>query len=319
MKNVHERIVQGAPAEVWELVETLATSDDKLWPRDPWPKMKLDNGLTVGSRGGHDTVRYHVERIEPGRSVVFRFEPPTGLEGTHTFEVLAAGSATSIRHTISAEPTGTMHVAWPLMVRWLHDALIEDGFDNAEAALSGAPVNRSRHSFYVRQLIRALVPHRPDRTGAIAGTAAATVLSAIGAIHLAWAFGSTFPSADAQSLARMVVGGNTFPSKAASATVAGLLGVASTMVVARARPKSSFGRRLPTVVTRPGVVGVAVVLGLRGAGGIISAALGIPQTTSAFRVLDLVLYSPLCLGLAAAIWRMERDSPHVAVAPVATQ
>ena len=145
------------------------------------------------------------------------------------------------------------------------------------------------------------------------------MLSAIGAIHLAWAFGSTFPSADAQSLARMVVGGNTFPSKAASATVAGLLGVASTMVVARARPKSSFGRRLPTVVTRPCVVGVAVVLGLRGAGGIISAALGIPQTTSAFRVLDLVLYSPLCLGLAAAIWRMERDSPHVAVAPVATQ
>ncbi len=306
MKNEHERTVQGTPAEVWELVETLATPNDQLWPPDPWPKMKLDNGLTVGSRGGHDTVRYHVERIEPGRSVVFRFEPPTGLEGTHAFEVLAAGSATSIRHTISAEPIGTMHVAWPLMVRWLHDALIEDGFDNAEAALSGAPVNGSRHSFYVRQLIRALVPHRPDRTGVRAGTSAALSLAGIGLLHLAWAMGSTLPASDARSLARTVVGGNTFPSSGASATVAALLGVASAIVAARAHPGSSFGRRFPTIVTRPAVIAVAVVLGLRGAGGLVSSAIGRPATTSTFRVLDLVLYSPLCLSLGAAILRLER-------------
>lgn len=311
MKNAHERTVEGRPDEVWELVETLATPNDKLWPREPWPKMKLDSGITVGSRGGHDDVRYFVERIDPGRSIVFRFEPPTGLDGIHTFEVIPSESATKIRHSIEAKPTGTMRVAWPLMVRWLHDALIEDGFDVAEAALSGAPVNRSRHSFYVRQLIRALVPHRPDRTGAIAGTAGATVLGAIGAIHLAWAFGSTFPSADAQSLARMVVGGNTFPSKAASATVAGLLGVASTLVAARARPMTPLGHQAPTVVTRPGVLGIAVVLGLRGAGGIVASALGVPPTTSKFRWLNLVIYSPLCLGLAAAIVRMEKQPEPV--------
>ncbi len=307
MKNVHERIVQGTPREVWELVETLSTPNDRLWPGDPWPRMKLDKGLTVGSRGGHDTVRYHVEHIDPGRSVVFRFEPPTGLDGTHEFEVMAAGSDTKIRHTISAEPTGTMHVAWPLMVRWLHDALIEDGFDTAEAALSGEPTRGRRHSTYVGQLIRALVPHRPDGIGVRAGTGAAVSLAGIAALHLAWAFGSTFPAADARSLARTVVGGNTFPSSGASATVAGLLGIASALVAARAHPASSFGRRLPTVLTRPAVIGVAFILGLRGVGGLISGALGLPKTTSTFRLLDLVLYSPLCLSLGAAILRMERD------------
>lgn len=307
MKNVHERIVPATPEEVWALVETLATPRDQLWPRDPWPRMKLDKGLTVGSRGGHDSVRYCVERIEPGRSVVFRFESPTGLDGSHRFEVVPEGSTTRVRHTIEATPTGTMRVAWPMFVRWLHDALIEDGFDNAEAALSNEPLQQRGHSTYVRQLTRTLMPHRPDRTGARAGTVAAVVLGGISALHVAWAFGSTFPAADAQSLARTVVGGNTFPSPGASAMVAGLLGIASGLVAARAHPATSFGRSLPPVVTRLGMLGVAVVLGVRGAGGITFSALGIPQTTSTFRVLDVVLYSPLCLGLAKAIMRMEKQ------------
>ena len=311
MRNVHERVVQGTTREVWALVETLATPNDKLWPPDPWPKMRLDKGLAVGSCGGHDTVRYHVERVEPGRSVVFRFEPPTGLDGFHRFDVIRAGSRTKLRHTIEAKPTGAMRVAWPLIVRWLHDAMIEEGFDSAEAAQSKEPVRTPLRSFYVRQLVRALAPHRPDCTGARAGTVAAAMLGGIGALHVAWACGSTIPSADAQSLARTVVGGNTFPSAGASAAVASLLGIASALVAARAHPHTLFGQRIPTVVTRPGVLGVAAVLGLRGAGGIVSSALGIPHTTSTFRVLDLVIYSPLCLGLAVAIARMEKQPEPV--------
>ncbi len=307
MKNVHERIVRGTTDQAWALVETLASPNDKLWPRDPWPRMKLDKGLTVGSQGGHHTIRYHVERIEPGRSVLFRFEPPTGLDGVHRFEIVPAGSSTKVRHIIDAKPTGTMRVAWPLFVRWLHDALIEDGFDVAEATLSNGPVQKRRHSTYVRQLIRTFVPPRPDRTGAQTGTVAAAVLGGIGVLHLAWALGSTFPSSDAKSLARAVVGGSTFPSADASATVAALLGIASTLVVARARPLTPLGRRAPGVLTRPGVLGVALVLGLRGAGGIVAGVLGVPRTAASFRVLNLVIYSPLCLGLGAAIVRMEKQ------------
>ena len=310
MRNVHERTVDGTSDDVWALVETLATPNDRLWPRDTWPAMELDNGLRVGSRGGHDNVRYRVERVDPGRSVVFRFETPTGLDGVHRFEVTPSGSRSVLHHIIEATPTGMMRVAWPLVVRWMHDALIEDAFDNAEATLGQESGQRRQHSTYVRQLFRILVPHHPDRTGKWAGTGASITLGGIAALHLAWALGSTFPATDARSLARTVVGGNTFPSAAASAVVASLLGVASTLVAVRSRPSTPLGRRFPTAISRPGVLVVAAALGLRGGGGMFSSIIGVPKTTSTFRVLDLVLYSPLCLGLATAIMRMEKKPTH---------
>lgn len=308
MKNVHERRIDGSTEQVWALVETLATSDDRLWPRDVWPAMKLDNGLTVGSRGGHHDVRYHVASVIPGTSVVFRFEPPTGLEGVHRFDLEPAGDATTIRHTIDAEPTGTMRVQWPVIVRWIHDAVVEDAFDNAEAALRNETVRRRRPNAYVRQLLRTLRPHQPDRAGTISGAGAAIVLGAIGALHAAWALGSTFPAADAASLARAVVGGDTFPSAAASAVVAGLLGTATVVIAARSFPQTRLGRRLPGLVTRPGVVVIGAVLALRGAGGLIVSALGTPATAATFRVLNFVAFSPLCIALAAALARLERTT-----------
>lgn len=306
MKNVHERVVNGSTDDVWALVETLATPHDRVWPRDVWPEMELDNGLTIGSRGGHADVRYNVESVEPGRSVVFRFEPPTGLEGVHRFDLAPAGTRTTLRHTIEATPTGAMRAVWPVAVRWIHDAIVEDAFDNVEAALRNEAVRRRRPNAYVRQLLRVVVPHRPDRVGSLAGTGAAIVLGGIGALHLAWALGSAFPSADPTTLARTVVGGDTFPTATASATVAGLLTGATAIVAARAHPRTRLGRLVPSLVARPGVVVIATVLGVRGLGGLVISALGVPATSSKFRALNLIAYSPLCIALAAAVARLER-------------
>ena len=308
MKNVHERLVGGSCKDVWALVETLATPNDRVWPHDVWPSMELDRGLAVGSRGGHADVRYHVESVTPGASLVFRFDPPTGLDGVHRFDLEPAGSATTVRHTIDARPTDAMRVVWPLVVRWIHDAVVEDALDNVEAALRNESVRRRRPNAYVRQLIRMMRPHRPDRVGTLAGTGAAITLGAIGALHAAWALGSTFPSADAQSLARTVVGSETFPSAAASATVAALLGAATFIAAARSFPRTRLGRRIPGLITRPGIVVIAAVLVLRGAGGLLSSAIGVPTTSSSFRTLNLVAYSPLCLALAAALARLEKST-----------
>jgi hypothetical protein len=49
-----------------------------------------------------------------------------------------------------------MHLLWPVAIRWLHDALIEDALDNAERSSTGA-VGRPRHwSPWVRVLRRRL-------------------------------------------------------------------------------------------------------------------------------------------------------------------
>src|SRR6266545_4192943 len=81
MRNVQTRIINAPASTVGALIDTLAGPDDQLWPASTWPPLKLDHGLTVGSRGGHGPIRYHVSEYEPGRRVRFTFEPVTGVTG----------------------------------------------------------------------------------------------------------------------------------------------------------------------------------------------------------------------------------------------
>lgn len=74
IRNVHERVI-GLPIErARPLLASLASADDALWPHRTWPPMRLDRGLSVGSRGGHAGVRYRVEKVSDD-VVGFRFIP----------------------------------------------------------------------------------------------------------------------------------------------------------------------------------------------------------------------------------------------------
>ncbi len=103
--------------------------------------MRLDRALGVGARGGHGPVRYHVEAYRPGESVRFRFERPKGLDGYHEYSVIPmAADLTLLRHLLVAHVTGAARLTWPLILRPLHDALIEDSLDAAARAL-GLPAD----------------------------------------------------------------------------------------------------------------------------------------------------------------------------------
>jgi hypothetical protein len=155
VRNVHERVVQAPPAAVGALVESLASEDDRLWPTRRWPAMRLDDGLEVGSNGGHGPVRYAVARHDPGWLVAFAFTPAFPLLGEHRVEVLPGPvEGTLLRHTLEGRPSGWLRLGWPLCFRWLHDALIEDAFDRAEAELAGRPWQPRRLSRPVRWLRR---------------------------------------------------------------------------------------------------------------------------------------------------------------------
>ena len=148
MLNTHARIVTGPFEQVAGLLAGLGADGDLLWPGDRWPPMVLDRGTEPGSAGGHDRVRYSVEAAElsgPARWVTFRFAPHLGLVGTHRFDAEDLGDGrVELRRVIDAQPIRSMRIAWPLVVRWMHDAVIEDAFDGAEAALAGEPVQRRR-------------------------------------------------------------------------------------------------------------------------------------------------------------------------------
>jgi hypothetical protein len=82
----------------------------------------------------------------------------TGLDGTHALTVIDLGDGTSLmRHVLEGRAHGAMTLLWPLAVRWAHDAVVEDAFDLAEAALGVGPQVPAQWSLWVR-ILRAALP-----------------------------------------------------------------------------------------------------------------------------------------------------------------
>lgn len=44
MLNIHKRTLNQPKIKVVELLETLASENDKIWPNEKWPPMKFKNG-----------------------------------------------------------------------------------------------------------------------------------------------------------------------------------------------------------------------------------------------------------------------------------
>ncbi len=151
--NVHERLLAAKQSEVGTLLDTLASSDDKLWPQGSWPTMEFDRPLAVGATGGHGPVRYTVVAYVPSQWVRFTFSGPRGFHGFHEFTALAVDQDhTLLRHTLAMNARGPARLSWPLIFRPLHDACLEDGLDRAEAATTGTVAHPARWSRYVRTL-----------------------------------------------------------------------------------------------------------------------------------------------------------------------
>ncbi|MCA1592357.1 MAG: SRPBCC family protein [Acidobacteria bacterium] len=159
MQNVHERRIQTSlplAAVGSALIDNLAGRGDVLWPRDRWPPMFFDRPLGVGASGGHGPLRYFVEDYRPQQSIRFRFTAPRGFVGTHSFDVEeAAPGVVCVRHTLAMSLEGTARLSWPLLFCWLHDALIEDALDRAQAHCQASPVGLSNWPLHVRVLRRA--------------------------------------------------------------------------------------------------------------------------------------------------------------------
>ncbi|WP_407914578.1 SRPBCC family protein [Kitasatospora sp. NE20-6] len=165
MQNIQRRTIDAPAADVGALLDRLGTPQDQIWPSPAWSALHLDAGLAVGSRGGHGRIRYAVTEYEPGHRVRFAFAPGLGITGHHEFAVVPDGPMRcQIVHTAVGSTEGRMRLMWPLVIRRLHEALLQDAFDNVQRAATGRAPRPARRSPWVRLLRLALAPRQytPD-------------------------------------------------------------------------------------------------------------------------------------------------------------
>lgn len=133
----------------------------------------------------------------------------------------------------------------------------------------------------------------------------AVTLAALGALHVAWGRGSTFPFPTRHDLNDAVIGRQAAPSAPSCYGVAAALTVAAVSINRASHRHDAWARFA--------AAGVAIVLTTRAVLGFAGRTdLAVPGSTSnRFRRLDRRLYSPLCLGLAAGAAHAARSGRSV--------
>ncbi len=111
----------------------LVDDPTRMWPHGHWPELRPD---------GIGFLRHEPLEHERRKSRRFRITGPDGLSGWHGWDVISNGT-TVLRHVVEAECRGWSRLAWPLVIRPIHDALHEDVLDRAQAALGGSPSARA--------------------------------------------------------------------------------------------------------------------------------------------------------------------------------
>ena len=158
--NIHHRDYAVPADQIGELIDSLASEQDRLWPTEKWPPMRFDKSLQVGARGGHGPIRYFVSKYVPARSIRFTFTAPRGFNGFHALETRSLSpDTTRLTHRLEMRTSRWAVFSWSFIFRPLHDALIEDAFTKAERSLS-LPETQACWSPWVRWLRRRLAKRR---------------------------------------------------------------------------------------------------------------------------------------------------------------
>ena len=150
--NIHKRTLHQPKEKVSQLFKTLATSSDLVWPYENWPAMKFKGGMRVGSKGGHGLIRYTIIDFKAGEYIKFQFSKPEGFNGTHELKIMETSeTVTEIIHEIKMQTSLKATFFWMFIVRWLHDALIEEAFDKIEHYFTTSK-KQTKYSFWVKFL-----------------------------------------------------------------------------------------------------------------------------------------------------------------------
>ena|SRR5579859_5644370 len=148
--NVHKRRLYTSPEDAWRLIANLGSKHELLWPHG-WPGIRFDRPLGLGATGNHGPISYYVEEYSPPELIRFRVTHPKGFDGYHEFRIAPQIGSLSFRHTVRMRTRGAATWLWLLVIRPLHDAMVEDIMDRASSYSSGHEFH-SPWSLWVRFL-----------------------------------------------------------------------------------------------------------------------------------------------------------------------
>nr|WP_321222663.1 hypothetical protein [uncultured Psychroserpens sp.] len=161
--NIHKRVINQPKHKVSHLFKSLTTSNDMIWPYKNWPAMRFKKGLEVGNKGGHGQIRYTITEFKEGNHIKFKFTKPHGFNGFHELRINSVGKNSSeIVHCIKMSTTFKASLMWLIVIRWLHNALIEDALINVENYFSEEK-KKNKYNFWVK-LLRAYYQRKRIKT-----------------------------------------------------------------------------------------------------------------------------------------------------------
>ncbi len=132
--NIHKRVILQPKDKISQILDSLSSKDDQLWPNEQWPPMIFKKGLSEGAVGGHGPIKYSIQKYVPGNSIEFQFFKPDGFKGIHRFNITEIDpEKTEIKHTIEMSLSSKGILTWYIAIKWLHDALLEDCLDKVES------------------------------------------------------------------------------------------------------------------------------------------------------------------------------------------
>lgn len=152
IENIHRREFPVSAEVLGELLDSLSSQQDCLWPTRYWQPMRFDRPLSVGAHGGHAPLVYDVASYEQGRAIDFEFQVPKGFDGGHSLEIVSKGpQSAELIHRVDMRTSAKAWLQWTLFFGPLHDALLEDAFVQAEHSL-GLPEQDEAWSAWVKFL-----------------------------------------------------------------------------------------------------------------------------------------------------------------------
>lgn len=150
--NIHKRQFDQPTTLLADILDTIGSDNDRLWPKEKWPRVNLDDRLEIHSSGGHGPIGYYVSLYDFGRLLEFTFTSPEEFIGKHSFEIIDKADGTSeLLHRIDMSVNLKGSIIWYCAVKWLHDALLEDCLDKVHNQLAENRVH-TPHTFWVKTL-----------------------------------------------------------------------------------------------------------------------------------------------------------------------